>query len=205
MTSDSTRPLSFPLQAQAELELFQFISSMDEQAYPWNPADPEAETYFAQLEQEIGSAGWMAEEIAIQGQTLATHFEQLWATVLPGGTDASPSLLDDLIQRFSAQVPHHFLEGIVQGAQQALAANRSLADQLVMCVQELLPNWGEDDLQVLARPLAYAMRGSESLESVLTSVQHETWTDLSSVDQAKLTLAIARYAISQLSTEPMSH
>jgi hypothetical protein len=197
MASDPTRPSFLPFQAQAELELLQFILQPD-QTYPWNPY--EADAYFADLEQEVLAAGWTEDDIAIQGQALAVQFDQLWATVASATQDPARSLVDELFQRFAAQIPHTFLEGIVQRAQQVLSTNLSLSDKLVSCVKELLPVWSEEDLMVLARPYAYAMRSAE-LESTFTSVPSVDWSELSSIEQARLSLAIARYAMSQLPSD----
>lgn len=201
MTSDSTRPSFSPFQAQAELELLQSILH-DDTPYPWNPAELGAEAYFADLEQEVIAAGWM-DDIAVQGQALAIHMEQVWATIAPVEQNATLVLITQLFERCAAQVPQQFLEGIVQQAQRAVALNASLADKLVISVQEFLPQWGEEDLQVLARPFAYAMRGveAETLETALKSVRCATWDDLSSIEQARLSLAIARYALAQLSVD----
>lgn len=202
MTSDSTRPHFSAFQSQAELELLQLILH-DDTPYPWNPAEVSADAYFADLEQEVIATGWMAQDMEVQGKALAAHLEQVWATIAPVQESVTLSLISQLFERCAAQVPHHFLEGIVQQAQRAVAVNASLADKLVMSVQELLPTWGEDDLQVLARPYAYAMRGveTETLETTLSSVRATSWTELSNIEQAKVSLAIARYAIAQLSAE----
>jgi hypothetical protein len=201
MASDQVRPHFSSFHAQAERELLQLILQ-SEASYPWNPADPGAEAYFADLEQEV-AAGWSSAELAAQGQVLSSRLEQLWATVLPTATiqaTAAQSLSADLFGQFAAQVPKSLLDKIVGRANQIIATNLSLADQLVQCVQELLPEWGEDDLQVLARPFAYAMRGveTEMLEAALRSVRCAAWTELSGIEQARLSLAIARYAIAQL-------
>ncbi|NJO75592.1 MAG: hypothetical protein HC833_18590 [Leptolyngbyaceae cyanobacterium RM1_406_9] len=201
MANDQVRPHFSSFHAQAERELLQLILQ-SEASYPWNPADPGAEAYFAELEQEV-AAGWSSVELAAQGQTLSSQLEQLWATVLPTATiqaTAAQSLSADLFGQFAAQVPKSLLDKIVGRANQIIATNLSLADQLVQCVQELLPEWGEDDLQVLARPFAYAMRGAETemLEAALRSVRCAAWTELSGIEQARLSLAIARYAIAQL-------
>jgi hypothetical protein len=63
---------------------------------------------------------------------------------------------------------------------------------MVQCVQELLPEWGEDVLQVWARPLASAMRGSEA--EIARPVE---WDELSESERARLSLAVARYALRQ--------
>jgi SpoVK/Ycf46/Vps4 family AAA+-type ATPase len=196
MTQDPQRPSISAFQSQAEMELLRQILQ-EKESYLWNPASLNAASYFADLEQEVLNAGWTNEELTEQGQIFASHLEQVWATV-----PATSSLAADLFQRLSAQVPQGLLDSIVQKAQQVISANLTLADQLVQCVQDSLPSWDSDDLQVLARPFAYAMRGaeSESLESVLKSVRNAEWDDLSSIEQARLSLAVARYAIAESSS-----
>jgi hypothetical protein len=188
MASDSNRSSSFHLfQDQAERDLLQLIlhDLKDEAPYPWNPAEMGSEAYFAESEQSIESE-WAAEELAAKGQSLATQLNQMW-------------LCSDLTHRFSAQVPHQLLESIVQRAQQMITANLSIADRLVQCVQDLVPGWGEEDLLVLARPFAYAMRDRKTTD--LDAVpQLACWTELSSIEQARLSLAIAHYAIAKLPT-----
>jgi SpoVK/Ycf46/Vps4 family AAA+-type ATPase len=199
MTQDPQRPSISAFQSQAEMELLRQILQ-EKESYLWNPASLNAASYFADLEQEVLNAGWTNEELTEQGQIFASHLEQVWATV-----PATSSLAADLFQRLSAQVPQGLLDNIVQKAQQVISANLTLADQLVQCVQDSLPSWDSDDLQVLARPFAYAMRGaeSESLESVLKSVRNAEWDDLSSIEQARLSLAVARYAIAQQSSSTL--
>lgn len=198
MTHDPTRPLGSPFQSQSELELLEIV--LQELSYPWNPAELGAEAYFTALEQEVIEAGWSTEELAEQGQLLSTRLEQLWTTAVPVSETAThPVFGTALFQRFGSQVPRQLLNGIAQRARQVIDMNLSMTDQLVHCVQEYLPNWGEEDLQVLARPFAYAMRGEEAevLEMALRSIRSADWAELSSVEQARLSLAIAHYAISQ--------
>jgi hypothetical protein len=202
----------FPFQAQAELELLQIVlqdepfgypdSDQDSLTYPWNPAVPEAEAYFDALEQEVMKAGWSAEELAEQGQVLANYLDQVWATFSTPAVVPS-ALCARLLQQFATQVPQQLLDSIVHRAQQVVTTNLSLADQMVQCVQDCLPNWADDDLHVLARPFAYAMRGAdtEMLEAALRSVRCAAWTELSGIEQARLSLAIARYALSQMPSE----
>ncbi len=205
MTHDSIRPLIASFQAQAELELLQLILQDSASCYPCNPAEPEAEAYFAALEQEVVKAGWLEEDFAAPIQALATQFDQLWKSVNSPKADDTATVTQRLcntefFQRFATQVPQQMLDAIVQRAQQLLSSNLTLADQLVHAVQDCLPSWEEEDLQVLARPFAYAMRGSETemLEVALRSVRCAEWTELSGIEQARLSLAIARYAIDQL-------
>lgn len=68
----------------------------------------------------------------------------------------------------------------------------------MQCIQELLPNWAEDDLLVLARPFAYSMRGADTDEFVLGNVPSQDWTALSEIEKARTGLAIAQYALAQL-------
>ncbi|HEY9629401.1 MAG TPA: hypothetical protein V6C84_19025 [Coleofasciculaceae cyanobacterium] len=202
MPNEPIRPLISAFQSQAELELLHMILQSSNSCYPCNPAEPEAEAYFAALEQEVFRTGWTEEDFAAPAQRLATQFDQLWA-IAPVADTASQILNTEFLQRFTTQVPHQVLSNIVQRAQQIITSNLSLADQLVHAVQDCLPSWGEEDLQVLARPFAYAMRGSETeaLEVVLRSVRCAEWKDLSSIEQARLSLAIARYAIDQTATD----
>ncbi|MCY7276196.1 MAG: hypothetical protein LH702_21280, partial [Phormidesmis sp. CAN_BIN44] len=104
-----------------------------------------------------------------------------------------------LAQKF-ASVPQTLLAAIARQAQKVVETSNSLADQLVQCVQDVLPTWADDDLQVLARPLAYAMRsdGADVVDATVNSVRPIAWNDLSETEQARMSLAIARYAIDQL-------
>lgn len=211
MTHNPSRPSMFPFQAQAELELLQIMlqnepvaypcEAQESFTYPWNPAAPESESYFDALEQEVMKAGWSAEELSNQGKVLSDYFDQVW-TDFAVATPV-PSLCAKLMQQFATQVPQSLLDSIAHQAQQVITTNLSLADQMVQCVQACLPNWAEDDLQVLARPFAFAMRGAdtEMLEAALRSVRCAAWTELSGIEQARLSLAIARYAIAQMPTE----
>ncbi len=203
MASESTRPCFSPFQAQAELELLQLILNDSDTPYPWNPTDPNSSAYFEQLEQEVVAAGGLTDELVPYTQAISSQIDQLWTTLAAPVPAPSVARLfnPDLFQQFANRMPQNLLETIVHRAQQAVAAHGILADQLVMCVQEILPEWGEDDLHVLARPFAYAMRSgaeTELLDGALQSVRCEEWSELSSIEQARLSLAIARYAIAQL-------
>lgn len=199
MPNEPVRPLISAFQAQAELELLQLVLQDSPSCYPCNPAEPEAEAYFAALEQQVFEAGWLEEDFAAPAKALAMQLDQIWSA-LPAASSADRILNTEFFQRFANQIPTQLLNKIVQQAQQMFTSNLSLADQLVHSVQDCLPNWGEEDLQVLARPFAYAMRGSETemLEVALRSVRCAEWAELSSIEQARLSLAIARYAIDQM-------
>lgn len=189
------------IQTQVELALLQRLSDFD-RTYPWDPSAPEAEDYLNELEAELdqvwSEAAW-SEEAALQHwQTLSEAVEASWAPET--ASTAMTSLDQTLFQKFAERMPQSLLQAIAQQARQVVATGQPLAEQLVHCVQDILPQWNQDDLQVMARPLAYAMRGgdAEMLEVALRSVRFAAWTELSGVERARLSLAIARYAIAQL-------
>lgn len=196
MNSDSSNTPISRFQAEAELELVKLIFNVDS-PYPWEPSQVEADAYFEELEQSVAS-DWPTEDIASRSQRFFAQLDQMWDT--GSSPEQVQELHTELVSRFGSQVPQSVLFSIAEQAQRVLTANLSLAEQLVRCVNDLLPNWGDDDLQVLARPLAFSMRGSntDQLEAALRSVRYAAWTDLSGVEQARLSLAIARYAIAQL-------
>ncbi|MEG4034550.1 MULTISPECIES: hypothetical protein [unclassified Microcoleus] len=175
-------------QTQAQMELLATIVQTDV-AYPWNPAQLESESYLAALEQEFAlSDSFSDSDIALKSQVLFSQLEQVWLTT---------ALQKSLREKF-ARVPQDFLASIAQSVQNATVKYQSLADQMVECVLDILPQWAEEDLQVLARPLAYAMRDVDSEGGELVMATKRPWAQLSEIEQARVSLAVARYAISQL-------
>ncbi|PSB28047.1 hypothetical protein C7B82_14435 [Stenomitos frigidus ULC18] len=161
--------------------------------YIWNPAAPESETFFTALEQEFSLDDWKVDEVATRSSVFFAQLDQLWSAA---------TLQETLVQRFASRMPQQLLTAIATRAQQVLSSSVSLADQLVQCVQDALPNLAEEDLYVLARPLAHAMRGNDSpVESTLERVHSIEWDALSEVEQARLSLAIARFALAELETK----
>lgn len=187
----------------AQLELLEVLLEPDDAPYPWNPADPESENYFLEAEQEFVVDDWLDAEITAQSPTFFSQLDQLWsATTLTTKKAAvtGVSIQSSLRSEFATRIPQGWLDAIANIAQQIFDKEQSRADQLVQCVQSLLPNWAEEDLLVLARPFAYAMRGKQTVdvEFVLGEVQLEDWTALSEIEQARMSLAIAHYALSKL-------
>jgi hypothetical protein len=175
-------------QTQAEMELLATIVQTDV-AYPWNPAQLESESYLTGLEEEFAlSDSFSDSDIAQKSQVLFAQLEQVWLTT---------ALQKSLREKF-ARVPQDFLARIAQSVQNATVKYQSLADQMVECVLDILPQWAEEDLQVLARPLAYAMREVDSEGAQLVMAAKRPWAQLSEIEQARVSLAVARYAISQL-------
>ncbi|MFP4103131.1 hypothetical protein [Coleofasciculus sp.] len=180
--------------SQAQGELLEALWQTEDDCYPWNPAEPEAQDYLADLEAGFSLDACQTEaEIASGSQTLFNRLHQCWTSLTPSDSSGSASLKRSLAERFSG-VPSSWLDAIANQAQQALSMNISLADQLVLCVRPLLPNWTEDDLFVFARPWAYAMRGNQDFGAI-GSVE---WSELSPIEQVRLSLAIAHYTLTQL-------
>jgi hypothetical protein len=174
-------------------------------AYPWNPADPAADAFFEQAEQAAGLEVWQMAEIAERATSFFAQVDRLWAT-MPAMPVVTNSLQSRLVQRFALRVPENLLAAIAQQAQSVVSSSLSLADQLVHCVEEVLPAFAVEDLQVLARPLAFAMRGEAEAtpwDLVLQNVRPVSWEALSEIEQARISLAIARYAIAEC--DPASH
>lgn len=154
--------------------------------YPWDPTDPESEAYFEEQEQHFLLEDWTEEEINDRSTAFFSQLDQIW-------------LQTNLQQKFANHIPPGLLVAIAQKAYQAISAQRSMVDQLVHCVQDLLPNWGEDDLLVLARPFAYNMRSADAVGGKsLLSDANQDWADLTEIEQARTSLAIACYAIAEI-------
>ena len=60
-------------------ELLETLIQEDQPDYPWNPGEPEAEAYFAQLEQEFSLLDDLdAEEIDTKAATFYAKLHQHW-------------------------------------------------------------------------------------------------------------------------------
>jgi hypothetical protein len=174
-------------------ELLEVLLQLGDDYYPWNPAEPEAEVYFAELEREFSLSDCQDEaQIESYSQGLFDKLHQCWASL----SESNDSLNQSLGQRFASFVPQTWLEAIANQARTVASINLSLADQLVLCVKPLLPSWTDEDLLVLARPLAYAMRGPAAPN------RSAEWTELSQMEQVRLSLAVAHSALAQLKDTP---
>jgi hypothetical protein len=186
MTNKTQKSRYFPdFQTQAELEILETIIQTDI-PYPWNPTQSDSEPYFTALEQEFSVADLLSDaDLAQNSQILFAQLDQLWSAA---------TLQKSLVDKF-ATVPKDFLAKIADNVQKIILEYQSLADQMVQATLEILPQWSEEDLQVLARPLAYTMRTAE-IDSDVPLVK--SWSELSEIEQARISLAIVRYAIEQL-------
>lgn len=188
-----------------ELDLLEALLTSEDVVYPWNPCDPESEAYFKEQEQQLMVEDWWEEEIAEGATKFFSQVEQIWNEVAPPSELKTAKQVNhlqaNLQQRFAAYVPQGWLSAIAHQAYQVLTTQTSMAHQLVQCVQELLPNWAEDDLLVLARPFAYNMRSADTIaieESWQNNNRCRDWAALSEIEQARTSLAIARYALAQI-------
>jgi hypothetical protein len=159
--------------------------------YPWNPADPESEQYYLLQEQEFNLNDWSDVEIKQSASSFFAKLSNCWP-------DSSVDLVNQLCQKFAARIPQNWLEKVAATVTQVTNQQLSTANQLVNCVQELLPNWAEEDLLVLARPYAYAMRSDANVENLDNLSKSVDWDNLSEMEQVKLTMLVTKYALDQL-------
>ncbi|MFN6562297.1 MAG: hypothetical protein RMY28_021240 [Nostoc sp. ChiSLP01] len=197
----------YSLQSQVDLELLEALLEPEDATYPWNVADEESEAYFQELEQQFESQDLIDEDLTKRSQDFYNHLDTLWSDISfneshNGNSQQSVvlNLQETLRATFCTCVPQTLLNTIATKAAEIFARQQLRGEQLVECVQAVLPNWGEEDLLVLARPFAYAMRSNESHNpaSTMANLNNREWTTLSEIEQAKVSLAIAYYALSQL-------
>lgn len=183
----------------AEQDLLTSIFSA-EAAYPWQPLAPAAEGYLANLEAEFDAlddadlsatiaSGWQILESQIT--TLAAGEQLTTAT----GSPTTPVL--DQLRQFQSRLPSGLLQSLASSATALARSGQPLIDQLVQCVNDLLPGWEAADLAVLARPLASSLRdGRGEIEALnLRALPAGSWETLSDLEQARLTLSIASVAL----------
>jgi hypothetical protein len=181
-------------QTRTEFDLLEAIA-LDDTAYPWNPAESEA--YFNRLEEEFAESNFLTNTDIVNGsQKLFASLEEKWSKF---------AVHKSLFERFGSRMPEDLLTKLANSIREISdKANRtlgglSLSDRLVYCVGEIMPQWALEDLEVLARPMAYAMRDSQldPIDSTLANIPEINWQDLSEVERARLSLAIALCGISE--------
>ncbi|MBW4665722.1 MAG: hypothetical protein KME01_16260 [Chroococcus sp. CMT-3BRIN-NPC107] len=189
----TNEPTNYPM-SSADLEILSLLIEPGDEIYPLNTTSLIAEAYFAEAEQQLAD-NWLEQEIISNAPSFLSQIDKLWQANTP---------IQDLEAKLSAQfaqyVPQEWLAEISRQASQVINSQKSLGAQLVQCVKELVPNCLEEDLLVLARPYAYAMRSNPNNPMQL-DITPKQWADLSEIQQAKLSLAIARYALEQIQAE----
>ncbi|MUG99444.1 hypothetical protein F7734_47015 [Scytonema sp. UIC 10036] len=195
--------------SQVELELLQTLLEDDDAAYPWNPCDEQSDDYYFQLEQQFQMEDVLNEELAMRSKSFYNKIDTLWSGLFNSehykhNTKSAvlSALQQNLQATFANRIPQDWLKSIAQKATEIFNSQQSIGDQLVECVQSVLPQWGADDLFVMARPLAFAMRSGETQteNSVMDMVGNREWMNLSEIEKAKVSMAIAYYAINQLNS-----
>ncbi|PZV08845.1 MAG: hypothetical protein DCF32_03815 [Leptolyngbya sp.] len=167
-----------------------------ETGYPWQPLAPEAEAYLASLETEFDAldGGELNAAIAAGWQVLSAQM----ATQI-GDFEVQPTVNPVLeqLRQFQSRVPGDLLHRLASSAAALARSGQPLIEQLVQCVDDVLPGWNADDLAVLARPLAYSLRDGrgEILELNLRAIPATDWDSLSGLEQARLTLTVASVAL----------
>lgn len=172
-------------------------------AYPWNPTSPETEAFFTESAPLSIEDGWQEEAVGDRARAFFNTLDQVWAT---------SELQVSLVERFAARMPKAWITAIAQQAQQIVAdaqqtisqASATLSEQLVQCVRDVVPGLADDDFYVLARPLAVSMRSDSTtmIDTFVAQVPQVDWEQLSDVQRARLSLAVARYAIAGLQATP---
>ena len=195
------------VESQIELDLLAALLEPEDAAYPWNPSDDESAAYFDELERQFAAQEVLDEELTTRAQVFYDKLDNLWSglsvsSYYNDNTELTvvDHLQENLYTAFAAGVPQGWLNAIATKAAEIVTSGKSLGDQLVECAQSVLPTWATDDLSILTRPYAYAMRSREvqNLTSIVDNVNSQDWSNLSEVEQAKMSVAIAYYAIQQL-------
>lgn len=193
--NESTRPTTpVNAQQQAELDLLHSVLS-PATPHPWNPYSQETAEYLDRLEQTAAAD--------LDDAAIASQWSQVSALAAALWEDAETNLLATLTQKFGARMPQHLLARLAGQAQAAAASGQALIDQLVTSARAALTQWDAGDLQVMARPMALAMRSGDAdpVEAIVASIRSADWADLTDVEQARLSLAIARYALAELDAD----
>ena len=187
-----------------DLELLEALLASEDAVYPWNPADAASEAYFDDLEQQFNWQDFSASKLMESANNFYHNLDKIWGQTAAETENIRNNIVNYLQKALSNAflvIPEVLLTEIAQKATVVLMVEKSASEKLVECVQTLLPNWDRDDLLVLARPFAYYMRSSEpdKLTSVIKDLENRDWSNLSEIEQAKISLAIANYALEYLS------
>ena len=182
-----------PLDEEVQAQLIDSLLASFTSTYPWNPTDPDTADYYLETDRHFSLDDWSDAEITQRSRSFFAQIQSCWANSPTPIVELSP--LAALVEKFGARVPQQWLAQIAENVR-CLATNQlEPIDRLIQSVQDLLPNWAADDLLVIARPYAYAMRGDTGVENIDNIVRPLAWTELSELERAKLTIAIAQAAI----------
>ena len=191
--------------SDVDLEFIEALLEPEDAAYPWNLADESTDAYFHNLELQFGLPDFSDAELITSSENFYQNLDIIWDQVAAienhNISKNTVNYLQEVLHNAFSVIPEVILTAIAQKAAEVSILEQSASDKLIECVQALLPSWEVDDLLVLARPFAYAMRSSkpQTLTSVIRDFEGRDWANLSEIEQAKITLAIADYALQHLS------
>lgn len=182
-------------QQQAQLDLLHAVLN-SESSLPWNPYSAATAQYLDHLEQDAAAALGDDVEVEAQWSRVTALAAALWEA-------PEASLVTALTQKFGSRMPQDLLAQLASQAQSAATSGQALIDQLVTTARAAVTDLMVDDLQVMARPMALSMRSGEAdaVDTVVESIRPAAWDDLSEIEQARLSLAIARYALAELASD----
>jgi hypothetical protein len=175
-----------------ETDLIQLLFSSDN--CPWSLSDADADSYYQAKEQAFSLDDWSAEELQQSSHSFFAKLNTCWP-------NEAPDVLALLSQKFADRIPQQWLEKVATAATEAAAEKLLAVDQLVTCVQNLLPAWEAEDLLVFARPYSYAMRSDASAFNADNLARLIEWEELSATEQVKLTMMVSKYALEQLNQD----
>lgn len=180
---------------RASADLLEALLSQDtdEAVYTpqhWREAD------WTEVESAFSLTDWSADEMQQGCDRFLAAVNSCWSETTQSATTTS-AVLQALQTQFGQVMPRDWLQRISDRAQMLAEATTSPLEQLVDCVQPLLTDWTTDDLQVFARPVAFAMRSQAP-----QLPNPESWSALSPVEQARYTLQVAQYALKVAQAEP---
>lgn len=211
-TNHSEHPNSFQTQIEMEMLEALLVCNDEDIEYPWNPADIESEDFFNAAEVKLTNSqpcnfnSFLDAELPELSQAFHNRLDTLWEKMAPLQCNMnvvpSVSLKESLQNAIASRIPQNLIDRIAEKATEIFNPKQSMGDQLLALGQALMPSWGMEDLMVLTRPLAHAMRSREgqkqNLDSVLNKIGQHEWNNLSEIEQARVSLAVAHYALKQL-------
>ncbi len=205
--NDNSQFFMHSVPSPTDLELLSTLLEVEDNTYPWNPADEYSEEYFSEIEKQFVMQDVLDEEITERSRSFYNRLDNLWSqnfntSYYKCNTKSSVAinLKESLLSAFATQIPQEWLEKIALEATNTFKSRESLGEQLVKCVQAVLPQWATEDLNVMARPYAFAMRDGKtpSTKSALKSLKERNWSALSEVEQARVSLMVAYQALQEL-------
>jgi hypothetical protein len=179
--------------SQAEAELTDCLLTSPTLDYPWDPTEPATADYYTESDSHFSLDDWSDTEIEQRSQSFFTQIQTCWLDAPSPELEFNPAQL--LTDKFGHRVPHQWLAAIATKVSSLANSQLEPVEQLVQSVQDLLANWAADDLLVMARPYAYAMRCDPGVSDPDRIVRPLEWSELTELERAKLTILIAQYAI----------